>query len=109
MSSHPNESWMTEAERLAWWMLGRAARAVFALPPVHPSEHAESVRDFHDLQCRLLARAAYSLDQRDPGRPAPAERCIHHYIVVPTGLRCLKCDATIETSSDAARARGTNA
>lgn len=65
--SVPNYDWMTEAESEAWEALSVAARAMFALTPVHPNEHGESARDFHDLQCRLLARAAYPQEFREPG------------------------------------------
>lgn len=50
---------MTREEEHAWLALADAANAMFRLPVLHSADNDETVRDVHNLQNRLLARAAY--------------------------------------------------
>ena len=61
---YPDESTMTEGEYDAWVKIEAAANAMFALPMIHPEDNPETVRDIHNLQNRLLARAAYAQEVR---------------------------------------------
>lgn len=56
----PRTQWMTREEEEAWLLIADAANAMFRLPVLHSSDNEETVRDIHNLQNRLLARAAYS-------------------------------------------------
>lgn len=47
---------MTEAELDVWYALADAAGKMLKLPVLHPMEQQELVKDFHNLQNRLLAR-----------------------------------------------------
>jgi hypothetical protein len=48
---------MTAQEVEIWFALGKVAGDLLNLPTLHPSERDETVRDIHNLQTRLLARA----------------------------------------------------
>jgi hypothetical protein len=63
-SPEPIMDLFTDAERDAWGKIADATCAMFALPPVHSLEHAETARDIHNIQCRLLARVAYDKEGR---------------------------------------------
>jgi hypothetical protein len=59
MNEEPSTAWMTREEEHAWLALADAANAMFRLPVLHSADNDETVRDVHNLQNRLLARAAY--------------------------------------------------
>lgn len=50
---------MTDQERAALELTAELYKALLALPVDHPSDMAENVRNLHDIQNRLMARATY--------------------------------------------------
>ena len=54
----------TPSERRAWEALASAANLMLRLSSVHPADRSETVRDIHNLQNRMLARATYPMGSR---------------------------------------------
>ncbi len=64
---YPDETKLTDLERVAWDLLVEASQAFGQLPVLHPADRGETVRDIHDLQNRILARTAYPREVREDG------------------------------------------
>lgn len=57
--SYPRKENLSVAEQECLELSGRLMGCFATLPVLHPKDLAEMERDIHDIQNRILARAAY--------------------------------------------------